>query len=357
MKRITRVEALTAFLLASLTSLGCLAEEGDYLSGYAQGVLDARFSEFALETAPHDNPASVLVRSSHCPRDEIRQRVAASLTRTGRISEVVWQDRCGQPDASAVAAGKSDRSRWLPDSTLFRPLQADPREPRLAISYQEYSGENRDFNAADFHVGETFEFYRGELAGGLWQIGLTGGVFTAVDMDAKNKDLFNVDYLIGLPFTWRRDDWSTRLRYYHSSSHLTDEYIFNNGITFPDRLDISYDVIDLLVSHDWNQWRVYGGTGYIFRSTEELDEMLGQAGLEWRNFTWLDNLGLSFAADLQGQAELDWELQQSLQVALISRSGDREVHYFLEYFNGPSPNGQFFYDEVDYFGLGVRLGL
>ena len=347
--------ALLASGLFALAAFPVFAASNDYLSGYAQGVLDARYAEFDVTASSATQAGAVTLTTRRCLRDEDIQLLTSAITRSGQVAQVAWNNACSE--AATQVAGTKVPSQWLPDSKLFRPLQADPREPRLAIAFQEYETDDRDFTAADFHVGTTFDFYRGRLGNGSWQIGITGGVFSAVDHDAKNKDIFNVDYIIGLPFTYRNGDWSSRIRYYHSSSHLTDEFIFSNQLEFDDRLDISYDVVDFLLSHDWNQFRLYGGAGYIFRSTEDLDKTLGQAGLEYRNFNVFDNLGLSFAVDVKGRSELDWELAQSFQLALISRANKREVHYFLEYYTGPSPNGQFFFDEVDYYGLGIRFGL
>ena len=36
---------------------------------------------------------------------------------------------------------------------------------------------------------------------------------------------------------------------------------------------------------------------------------------------------------------------------------DRRIQLLLEYFNGYSPNGQFYRDKIEYIGLGVHLYL
>jgi hypothetical protein len=38
-----------------------------------------------------------------------------------------------------------------------------------------------------------------------------------------------------------------------------------------------------------------------------------------------------------------------------ARIGDRKVQLLVEYFNGPSPNGQFFTQRTDWIGLGVHM--
>ena len=38
-----------------------------------------------------------------------------------------------------------------------------------------------------------------------------------------------------------------------------------------------------------------------------------------------------------------------------ARIGDRRVQLLVEYFKGPSPNGQFFSQSTDWIGLGLHL--
>ncbi len=50
------------------------------------------------------------------------------------------------------------------------------------------------------------------------------GVFQ-FDLSAPSSDLINTDYVVGVPLSWRSGGWSTRVRLYHQSSHLGDEFL------------------------------------------------------------------------------------------------------------------------------------
>jgi hypothetical protein len=76
--------------------------------------------------------------------------------------------------------------------------------------------------------------------------------------------------------TLRRGRLSARFRVYHQSSHLGDEFILGNpGI---DRVNLSFEAIDALVSWDGRWWRVYSGPGYIMGAEPDLDPGVLQWG-------------------------------------------------------------------------------
>src|SRR3989441_9983146 len=52
-----------------------------------------------------------------------------------------------------------------------------------------------------------------------------------------------------------------RSRLYHQSSHLGDEYLLH---TNAQRVDLTFEAAELLVSKEIAQWRVYGGGEYLF---------------------------------------------------------------------------------------------
>ena len=66
------------------------------------------------------------------------------------------------------------------------------------------------------------------------------------------------------------------------------------------------------------------------------------------------------AADLQNREENDWRADLSLRGGIqfenpVARS--QQVQLLLEYFNGRSPNGQFYDRSVEYIGLGMHVYL
>jgi hypothetical protein len=180
-------------------------------------------------------------------------------------------------------------------------------------------------------------------------------------------ELVNADYTVGIPLTYRRGDLSARTRLYHQSSHLGDEFILRAN---PQRVNLSYEALELLLSYDLGRWRVYGGGEYLFnRDPDELAAGVVHAGAEYRRGApafRIAELGGAYwvaAVDTKGFDENGWRQAWSAKTGLefrplrdVQRQG-RHWSLMLEYYDGPSPYGQFYAQEVSYYGLGVALSL
>jgi len=257
----------------------------------------------------------------------------------------------------------------LPEKDLFRPLLADPKEPRFQVSALRVDSDVHDSTVGAVGFGENFGIARwpGRHAQEAWQLNLSAGVFAQFDLDAPSDDLVNADYIVGFPVSYRNDRWSARLRFYHQSSHLGDEYLLR---VHPDRVNLSFESLETLVSYEWERWRVYGGGEYlVFREPEELEPGILHAGVEYRASEPSWNIGTLGAARLVGGLDAksweqhDWDVALSLKLGLefrpqrdAGRSG-RSWNLLLEFYDGPSPYGQFYTYEVRYWGLGLVLHL
>ena len=257
----------------------------------------------------------------------------------------------------------------LPVKDLFRPLLADPKEPRFQVSALRVDSDVHDSTVAAVGFGENFGIARwpGRHAREAWQLNLSAAVFAQFDLDAPSDDLVNADYIVGFPVSYRNDRWSVRARFYHQSSHLGDEFLLR---VHPDRVNLSFESLETLVSYEWEQWRVYGGGEYlIFREPEELDPGILHAGIEYRagEPTWhIGTLGavrLVGGLDVKSWEQHDWDAAFSLKTGLEfrpQRDTEQRGRYWqllLEFYDGPSPYGQFYTYEVRYWGLGFVLHL
>jgi hypothetical protein len=337
----------------------------DYVRGYAQGVLDREFAGSGLEAVDGDHPGEIVVWSKQCLTEQQRHDIGKVLV--GKLlAKIDWGLPCpatetaesvtrSPPAEDAEIGGEPVEVETLPEQSLFPSLQADPREPRFSMSWQRHHTEDSTFDAADVSFGETFGLAEGSWREGRYQIGLQGAVFALFNFDSESFDLINADYVIGLPISWRHDVWSARVRLYHQSSHLGDEFILGNpGV---DRINLSYEVIDGLVSREWQRLRLYGGGGAIVHSDPDLDPWLAQFGAEYRLPDLWGDLDLTLAADFKSTDEQDWHINQSYRAGFVVAShNQRKVGLMFQYYRGRSPNGQFFSDRLDYSGLGLYFG-
>jgi len=192
-------------------------------------------------------------------------------------------------------------------------------------------------------------------------------VFSQFDLSSTTADLMNTDYLVGLPVAYRRGNTAMRLRVYHQSSHLGDEYMIH---TQAQRVDLSFEAAELLVARELAAWRVYGGGEYLFtHSPADLKPGVLHAGLEFHQRGSLVRLGRLAAGRLVGALDgrsvqdrgwqIGWSFVTGLELAdpLVLPGSGWRWSVQLKGYSGPSPYGEFFRDRVSSLGLGLGLTL
>jgi hypothetical protein len=343
MRRGALVLALLAGLLVVAAAEAAPPADA-WLEGYAAAVLKSRFGL----TVP-----SLRVTGGV---------ITLSATDLGGVDSDQVQAALREiPGAGAVriTARPATHGEWLPGGTLFRPLIADPRWPHFAATTQRYLGDRQLKDVAAVSFGETFTLWRDRLGPvTAWEFGAQAGVFAVFDLDAESQDLVNADYFVAIPVSFRHDGFSSMLRLFHQSSHLGDEFLLR---TKTERINLSVEGVDLKVSYELGDpFRIYAGGGYLFhRDPASLDPWSVQYGLEFispwppRDRRWRPVL----AADVQHREENDWSADLSLRggIQIDGVLASRNLQILLEYFRGRSPNGQFYKDKIEYFGLGVHF--
>jgi hypothetical protein len=248
---------------------------------------------------------------------------------------------------------------FLPTRALFDPLLADVRWPRFSAEYQGYHDHPTLHSVGAANFGGMLPVIQGPfIEEGRWELGVQAGVFSIFDLNAASHDLVNADYWFGLPFSARWGWFSALFRIYHQSSHLGDEFLLRTGT---DRVNLSYEAVDLMPSIDlWNWGRIYGGYGYLFhREPSDLKPAYVQAGAELESpvafWGWLRPVA---ALDLKRTQEQNWSTDYSVRLGFQFENAKifkaRRLLLLGEYYKGHSPNGQFFDDPVEFFGVGLH---
>lgn len=357
---------LGALIAAAVSAPASAIGPEEYLRGYVDSLLDSRFPGLGLRSQViAADSGTVKLSSRTCLGPSQKRDVLYLLTTTGRVKNVQWDlsTDCDRSDATEQDKAGTEREPEvpidvyaLPEQELFAPLLADPRQPRFSVSYLHYRSSTNEFAAASTAFGEYFGLASGVFGkSGSSQVGIQGGVFALFNLDAPSSDLINADYWIGLPVSYRKGPWSYLLRIYHQSSHLGDEFILGNpGVN---RVNLSYEDMKLLVSYEWERWRLYGGGGYMLHSEPDLAPKHLQGGVEYVRTRAAGRLSFIAAADVQASEELDWRRSHSYQAGFELRSGSpRRARLMLEHFRGHSPNGQFYRESLRYTGLGLYFG-
>jgi Protein of unknown function (DUF1207) len=261
-------------------------------------------------------------------------------------------------------------SEWFPQDDLFRPLLADPKQPQFFALWQSTQSrfERTNANIGSIGVGENFGFYTRRTGCNGWQISLLTGIFAQFNLDTPNSELINIDFNVGVPLTWRYGNWSARLRFYHQSSHIGDEFLgANPGFQ---NIGLQYEEVDMIVSYDFLRWlRLYGGGAVmVSRQPATIDRNTAQWGFEARTpapwgrsymFGALSNPILFWpvlTADFKSVEAQDWHINTNLLMGFdISRvSSFKRIRILFNYYHGYNPYGQFFYSQkTESFGAGA----
>jgi hypothetical protein len=272
--------------------------------------------------------------------------------------------RCGM---SGVA---TDRGNYipLPGGDVFCPLIADPKTSRSFAAYQRGNETDLATDIAAVGVADAFPFFRAAAArpGNGIQLGLAGAVFAQFDLGSPSYDLLNADYLLSLPLTFRAGPISGRVRVYHQSSHLGDEFLLRPNP--PKRQNLSFESAEALLSIDVSALRIYaGGESFVRRDPVDLPDMLWHGGLELRPPAGA-NLGVGvarFIAAADAKIVSDTVNRTGISVRAgfefarphEAEVGGRRWSLLAEFYNGPSPYGQFHGQQVRLTGIGAHFTL
>jgi len=215
-------------------------------------------------------------------------------------------------------------------------------------------------------MGESFGFYTKRQGCNGWQVSLLTGVFSRFNMDTPSTELINTDFVVGLPVTWRKGSWSARVRYYHQSSHVGDEYLLSRpGFN---RLNFSVEEADAILSYDYRQTRFYAGSGVLLhREPASLDRHKVQWGFEARGpsiaspFIGIISEGLIVtpvvAVDCKSFEALHWVVNANVVGGLEwSRPESlRRFRIMVNYYHGFNPYGQFIAQKIETVGAEIYL--
>jgi len=292
--------------------------------------------------------------------------IGAALLLTGQpaAAQTINAPRCG----TGVHPSQATGTVGFPQDQIFCPLLADPKEPSSFVSLLRGTFRSLDdptgtgTTIGSVGLGDSFGLVRwnGANPGNGIQLDVVGSIFAQFDLGTPSNDLINADYIIGLPLTARAKGFSIRTKVYHQSSHLGDEYLLRSEDI--QRENLSFESFELLVSQEVSALRVYAGGERVFRhEPQALAIKIFHGGAEIRT----PHSGAQFVAgiDLKTPDLHNWSPATSGRIGVqFTRSGPeghptRLVTLMLEMYQGPSPYGQFFQDDISYVGVGLHFSL
>ena len=263
------------------------------------------------------------------------------------------------PSPLVAQDGEAPR-RLLPGRTWLPTLQAGPRDPvtkaalLLVTDNPSLMGDGVE---AEVALGVTLPLY--VVVGAALErslvVGVEGGVFARFGLQRTERELVNSDWIFAVPIVWRHGEHWLRLRYFHTSSHLGDEYARRFEVS---GFNFARDAVELL---GYAQFLplvgAYVGSRWAYLvHPEESGGWVARGGVQLGD---PDGAGLLLpfgSVDVELDEDNDWSPRWHVKAgAWVSDIGGRRaIRLNLGFLTGPTPLGQFRGVQTTQFGLGIE---
>jgi hypothetical protein len=245
----------------------------------------------------------------------------------------------------------------LPSTLLWKPPVTNLREPQFYGIFHDINGQSYIDTAigAQFGLGRIAPVGKSDPNDPLHnegiQLDVFGAVFTRFD---QKRFLTAIDYRAGIPLTYKKGPWSTKLSYEHTSTHLGDEYIqAYNARQVPLVLD---EAVYGLSRYFGEHVRLYGQIGYAFNTAKETNanrKYRFDWGINYKTYTNTGPVGRPYLAyDMDLREYQNYVPNNSFQVGWQWVNQGRSVRLALQVYEGKSMFGQFYTTNERWVGFG-----
>jgi hypothetical protein len=185
-------------------------------------------------------------------------------------------------------------------------------------------------------------------------VGIEAAVYARFGLQILERELIATDWIFAVPVVWHRRWGWARFRYYHSSSHLGDEYSRRWG---EPGVDFSRDAADLLAFYKAPAGvGFFGGLRFAYNvKPEDSRRWVVRGGGQWEAAEAGHLFRPFVAVDLEWDQDAGGDPRFSLNGGswLWPVEGHRALRLVLGLLAGPSPLGQFQGERTTQFSLGL----
>jgi len=311
--------------------------------------------------------AAAAVQAEHDP-DVCYERLKG---RCWRAAHCVYNGPYSCPDGDCATAFCCGRYRvWLPqDGPLYKPYAADPRQVTNSAGLR-LNDQALTKKVAAVSYGDILPLVQWCNVWPFWgqlQVGIEGCLWAVFSPCEESAPLINADYFVGIPVCYAIGRWGCRVRIYHISSHIGDEFLLDHpGF---DRRNPSAEYLDgSLTWYPTDEVRLYGTAGWVIQHDCSFNSgnYYLEAGAELKipRFGFYDccthfyghpfyamhfRYNNVYDSHVDGTYVLGYEFGKACGMR-------KQLRFFMEYHDGYSVEGQFSSRPSNYFSLRVTYG-
>lgn len=256
-----------------------------------------------------------------------------------------------------------EAGRLFPPRFLLPTLLAGPRDPVTAatlLAAPENPSAHGAGAEAELSIGSTLPIFllRGSPEEDPVVIGIEAAAFARFALQVLERELVATDWIFAVPLVWYHSRGWTRFRYYHTSSHMGDEYSRRFG---DPGINFSRDALEILAFRKaGDTFGAWAGARFGYNVKPEDDKrwvLRAGAQLEASHDAGLFLPFLAMDAEMDQEAGMRPRIEARVG-AWLPRLGDRRsIRLSMVALTGPSPLGQFRFRSATQVGLSLQGSL
>lgn len=251
---------------------------------------------------------------------------------------------------------------FLPKERIYPAVFLDP------IECQIYGGSNilsRAGSKNSLYSNFTFGFTKpliqkhGELV--TWEANFGAATFTQFELVRRDDGtylagLLNNDYKIGGDLSAKKGNNLLRIRFFHISSHLGDDYMTRYKDTINDK-SVNYEQIDLTYLRQRNDNYLYLGFGEVYTMYVYRERLSFHGGglVNFMKYKYI-NLFASTNIKLYAQNNFNPDIRTAFGFS-FNRLSDPKFRIWLEYYSGNLPYSTLKYGRVNWVGIALWINM
>lgn len=261
----------------------------------------------------------------------------------------------------AQSEDRDSATTFFPESRIWPVLFLDPLECQImGGSYFLFSPDNNTSLYSTVNLGFNIPVFGRKGEDITWELNFGTAIFSQFDLIKKDDGtnvagLINNDFKLSGDLTAGIKNNLFRLRTFHISSHLGDDYLQRHNDTLTNDKTVNYEQADLTYMRVYGNNYLYAGVGYIYTIHVFRERFSFQGGglMNFREskplsyFTGIDIKLLeenSFSPDIRSAAGIN-----------LKRKNKSLLKIWAEYYSGRVPYGTVEYGRVNWIGAAMAL--